>query len=91
MTRSRIKAALPIVLAATAALAAGCAGVSPGTMVTPAATGRSAASGPVPRVQDCGVVSISSPAKYVCGGKVYTTFQLAKLREQEEKKYESGK
>ncbi|MGH7933691.1 MAG: hypothetical protein ACREQN_11080 [Candidatus Binataceae bacterium] len=38
-----------------------------------------------PRVENCGVVSISSPSKYVCNGKVYTTFQLAKLRENQGK------
>jgi hypothetical protein len=33
------------------------------------------------RVQDCGVVTISSPSKYVCpNGKVYTTFDLARAR-----------
>jgi hypothetical protein len=44
----------------------------------------------VPRVQDCGIIAISSPPKYVCGGKVYTATQLAKLRNQEAKKYQSG-
>ena len=37
-----------------------------------------------PRVENCGVVSISSPSKYVCDGKVYTTFELAKLRAKDE-------
>jgi hypothetical protein len=44
----------------------------------------------VPRVQDCGIIAISSPPKYVCGGKVYTATQLAKLRNEEAKKYQSG-
>jgi hypothetical protein len=34
-----------------------------------------------PLVQNCGIVSIGSPTKYVCGGKVYTGFQLNKLRQ----------
>lgn len=46
---------------------------------------------PAPRVQDCGIVAISSPPKYVCNGKVYTATQLAKLRADEAKKYQSGK
>jgi hypothetical protein len=35
----------------------------------------------VPKVQDCGIVTISSPSKYVCNGKIYTAFQLQHLRE----------
>ncbi len=46
------------------------------------------------RVQDCGVVVISSPARYVCpDGKVYTTFELARARvkrEEEMKKMASA-
>ncbi len=38
-----------------------------------------------PRVENCGIVSIGSPTKYVCDGKVYTSFQLAKIREGENK------
>ena len=34
------------------------------------------------RVQDCGIVAISSPVRYVCAdGKVYTSFELARARE----------
>ena len=44
-----------------------------------------------PRIEDCAIVSISSPSRYACNGKVYTTFQLAKMRMAEEKKYASGK
>lgn len=43
-----------------------------------------------PRVQDCGIIAISSPPKYVCGGKVYTATQLAKIRNDEAKKYQAG-
>ncbi len=42
-------------------------------------------------VQDCGIVAISSPPKYACGGKVYTAFQLAKIRGEQAQKYQSGK
>jgi len=38
-----------------------------------------------PRVQDCGIVSIGSPTRYVCNDKVYTSFELAKLRLASEK------
>ncbi|HZO80884.1 MAG TPA: hypothetical protein VFB33_04245 [Candidatus Binataceae bacterium] len=35
------------------------------------------------RVQDCGIVAISSPARFVCSdGKVYTSFELARAREE---------
>jgi hypothetical protein len=45
----------------------------------------------VPRVQDCGVLDTGTPSRFVCNGKVYTAFQLAKLREDEARKYASGK
>ena len=44
----------------------------------------------VPRVQNCGVLDAGTPSRFVCDGKVYTSFQLAKLREDEAKKYASG-
>jgi len=44
-----------------------------------------------PRVEDCAIVAISSPTRYACNGKVYTSFQLAKMRMDDEKKYASGK
>lgn len=40
-----------------------------------------AKSDPPPRVQDCGIVTISTPNKYICNGKVYTSYQLQQLRE----------
>ena len=59
---------------------AGCASVmgDPGS--------QQAANSP-PRVQNCGIVGISSPSKYVCDGKVYTSFELAKLRLEWEKSH----
>jgi hypothetical protein len=33
-----------------------------------------------PRVENCGIVAVSSPTKYVCNGKVYTSFELTNLR-----------
>ena len=38
-------------------------------------------------VQNCGIVSIGSPSNYACDGKVYTAFQLAKLRQDWEKSH----
>jgi hypothetical protein len=88
MTRSKIRSVLPAIAlgAAMAALSAGCAEVAPAT--TPAAGTTAHAA---PHIWDCGLVSSGSPSKYVCNGKVYTTFQLAKIRLDEIKQYESGK
>jgi hypothetical protein len=36
--------------------------------------------GAPPLVQDCGIVTISSPTRYACNGKVYTSFDLEKKR-----------
>jgi hypothetical protein len=49
-----------------------------------------AAGQPAP-VQDCTVFNISTPTRYACNGKVFTSYQLAKVREEETKKYNSGK
>ena len=42
---------------------------------------------PPPVVQNCGIVSIGSPTKYACDGKVYTSFDLLKLRQAWEKSH----
>jgi hypothetical protein len=76
--------------AVVVASVAGCASVQ--STVTPAWTPtQTAGTTQIPRVEDCAIVGISSPSKYACNGKVYTSFQLAKLRMDEEKKYASGK
>jgi uncharacterized protein YceK len=78
-------------LIASAAMAAmaGCATVQ--STVSPAWTpSQTAGTTAAPRVEDCAIVGISSPTKYACNGKVYTSFQLAKLRMDEEKKYAAG-
>jgi len=62
---------------AFACLLAGCAAYGP----NPPA---SAASGPL--VQNCGVIQTGTPSRFVCNGKVYTSYQLAKLREDEAKR-----
>jgi hypothetical protein len=71
------------------ASAAGCATIQ--STVTPAWTpSQTAGTARVPRVEDCAIVAISSPTRYACNGKVYTSFQLAKMRMEEEKKYAAG-
>jgi hypothetical protein len=95
MTKAAVRRGLAAIALAAGmtVVGAGCADVSSNTVVTPAATAQASASSASkddPRVQDCGIVGISSPSKYVCGGKVYTSFQLAKAREEAKKKYESG-
>jgi|HubBroStandDraft_1064217.scaffolds.fasta_scaffold73574_1 hypothetical protein len=63
---------------------AGCAAYGP----APGSTGGGTAS--VPLVQNCGVIDAGTPSRFACNGKVYTSYQLAKLREDEAKKYRSG-
>jgi hypothetical protein len=36
-------------------------------------------SGPYPRVEDCALIQQATPTKYVCGGKTYTSVQLADI------------
>lgn len=36
---------------------------------------------PPPKVENCAVVTISTPPKYACNGKVYTSYELQHLRE----------
>jgi hypothetical protein len=40
-----------------------------------------ASQSPPLRVENCGIVAVSSPTKYVCNGKVYTSFELTNLRQ----------
>jgi hypothetical protein len=73
--------------AAITALCTGCADISMPQVPTLYAT----PSGNIPRVEDCVQTNVGTPSKFVCGGKSYTSYQLAKLRVDEAKKYESGK
>jgi hypothetical protein len=77
---------LSFMLAAALPALAGCAEVSFGTVATPALTAQTA----IPNVQDCAMFSGSSPARFACGGKVYTAYQLALLREGAGKKASSA-
>lgn len=46
---------------------------------------------PPPAVQDCALVASSTPSRYACNGKTYTSYELAKMRMDWDKKYASGK
>jgi hypothetical protein len=88
MTTERLRGLLSAAaISAAIGVCAGCASMP--TMATPA-TGAQGAQANPPNIWDCGLVSSGSPSKYVCGNKVYTTFQLAKIRADETRKYESG-
>jgi hypothetical protein len=50
------------------------------------ASGPQAAPTPIPYVQNCAVLNTGTPSKFACNGKTYTSFQLAKIREDEAKK-----
>ena len=81
---------LIIASAVMIASAGGCATIQ--STVSPAWTpSQTAGTKQIPRVEDCAIVAISSPTKYACHGNVCTSFQLAKLRMDEEKRYVSGK
>jgi hypothetical protein len=88
VNRFRTPALITLVLGTLA----GCASVTskPAAQQGPGAAAIQAAATPVPRVQDCGVLDAGTPSRFVCDGKVYTSFQLARLREAEAKKYASG-
>ena len=34
-----------------------------------------------PRVENCGIIAISTPSQYECNGKKYTTVELADIRQ----------
>jgi hypothetical protein len=66
---------------------AGCAGMQPHSGGGTSYQQLAAADSPPPMVQNCGIVGIGSPTKYACGGKVYTSFDLLKLRQDWEKNH----
>ncbi len=78
------RGALVFVMVATA----GCATI---TQMTSSGATTKGATASVPYVENCVEVSVGSPSKFVCNGKSYTSFQLAKIREDEARKYASGK
>lgn len=72
---------------ASAMLAIGACGCSALPPFSRASTQQASAKAPPPSVQECGIVGIGSPSKYACNGKVYTSFELAKLRQDWEKSH----
>jgi hypothetical protein len=81
---------LPGCLAALTAVT-GCSGMRmqlPGLTGSAQPTSANSAN-PLPIVQNCGIVAIGSPTKYACDGKVYTSFELARLRENRDQNHGS--
>jgi hypothetical protein len=74
---------------ASTILAMGVCGCSAITAAGRASIKQASAAAPPPSVQNCGIVNIGSPSNYACNGKVYTSFQLTKLREDWEKSHGS--
>ncbi len=77
---------LPAILTVLALTLAGCSSIQPSLLpgASPPPAPRQAAADsnqPPPRVQECGILNNSSPREFACNGKVYTSFQLSKLRE----------
>jgi len=69
----------------------GCATISSLSATSPAPGATTQATSTlVPRVQNCGVLDAGTATRFVCGGKVYTSYQLAKLREDEARRYAAG-
>jgi hypothetical protein len=74
--------ALWAALAALALTLGGCSSIQPSLLPGASPPQQTAdSSQPPPRVQDCGILNNASPREFACRGKVYTSFQLAKLRE----------
>ena len=79
-----------ILAAAAVLMVAGCASqasdpplaaADPPAKSQPQVSTAAAHNDPPPKVQDCAIVTISTPVKYACKGKVYTEFELQRLRE----------
>ena len=76
-------------LATVIVAASGCAEMQVHRSQGPSSPQVAAADMPPPMVQDCGIVGISSPSKFACNGKTYTSFDLLKLRLAWEKEHGS--
>ncbi len=77
--------ALKVGALATAVMlaAAGCSVLSPARPIDPPASSAQTASAkpvPPPNILNCGIVSIGTPSKYACDGKVYTSRQINQMR-----------
>jgi hypothetical protein len=71
----------------------GCAGFGPPPAVSQNSSAGAVqiAAQPAPRVSDCAVIQTGTPSRFACNGKVYTSYQLAKLREDEAKRYAAAR
>ena len=65
---------------------AGCSSITQSFAAANEPAGVQTAGKPIPRVQDCGVIQAGTPSRFVCNGKIYTSYELATLREQQAKK-----
>jgi hypothetical protein len=83
----RLRLPTIVVSAFFAAVLGGCGAIGQSPAPVASASGQK----PIPRVQDCAVLNTGTPSRFACNGKTYTSYQLAKLREDEAKKYASGK
>ncbi len=75
---------LGVITGAALATVVGCAAtpqMRQGAAAVPA-DANIAAKSPAPKVQDCGIVTLSTPVLYACNGKVYTEYALQHIREQ---------
>jgi hypothetical protein len=60
----------------------GCAAFPSASQLFPASV-----RGQVPLVQNCAVLVTGTPSRFACNDKVYTSFELARLRESDAKRY----
>ena len=88
-TKARIVAAV-IGAGAMMMMLTGCcsASISGGNFPPPGATATSGKpTCPSPKVEDCALTNVGSPQKFVCKGKPYTSFDLARMRTDCERKH----
>ena len=79
---------LPLILGSLCLAAPGCSTNSSSPNSAP--TNLKVVIQPAPKVANCAVLQVGTPSRFACNGKVYTSYQLAKLREDEAKKYVAG-
>ncbi len=81
-----------LALAAVAALMLAGSAAWAGNSSTSAGRGTDGAKDdPPPRVQDCAIVTLSTPVLYACRGKTYTEYELSYLRQQYEQRHQSAR
>jgi hypothetical protein len=87
MTVKRRRGLMRLSLATGMIAVSGCAAMQSQRGIGSSSEQVAAADVPPPQVQNCAIVSIGSPTKYACDGKVYTSFDLLKLRQDWEKNH----